>query len=349
MTTELIVKVPGKVMLCGEYLVLYGVGSTAIAFAIDSYLEVYARYGTTKRESLTLRSNLWDKERQIDANTERDEMLIDSICELMPAGEHKVEEIVVTSQLDPRHGFGSSSALYMALTTIAFLQQRATNLIIPQAKRWQLAGQAFELQKQRQGLASGYDIATQFAGGLVKYSSDGGKWPYYGGATRPLVRWGESFEGEVAHDLHDELSEIVHLFVGGRGSDTTTVIRDTDKWLSSHGHLPLVIQTRELESSFIDALRNPEKLPELIAATARWRAWFCTSPHFPLRIEMALYAVSGRDQKWSWKTSGAGGGDAIIVIGHRQDITEVIECLAEYGWHPFNYKVAERGIKFRRV
>ena len=332
---------------------LYGERSKAIAFAIDSYLKVYARYGTKQRESLTLRSNLWDSARQIDANTERDDLLIDSVCELMPAGKHKVEAITVTSQLNPRHGFGSSSALYLALTTIAFLQRRATNLNISKAKRWRLAGRAFKLQKQRQGLASGYDIATQCTGGLIEYSSNGGQWPYYGLATKELTKNVGSYEGGYYksrdYDLHDELSKIVHLFVGGRGADTATVVRDTDKWLKNQSQLALGMFTSELERAFRDTLPRPYDLRELIKATAQWRTWFTSSPHFPLHVEMGLRNVSGRDEKWSWKTSGAGGEDAIIVIGHKEDIAEPTECLAKIGWQPFNYNVAKRGLRLRKV
>ena len=340
MATELIVRVPGKVMLCGEYFSLIG-SSVAIAFALDTYLEVYVRYGTEMRQSLTLRSNLWEASQQVDADSDRESILVDSICQLMPAGEHRVEEIAVTSQLDPRHGFGSSSALYLSLSVIAFLQQRATNLIIPPAKRWQLAGRGFELQKKNQGLASGYDIATQFVGGVVNYHSEGGKWPYWGEA-RP-------FRDYDIEELHDNLTEVVHLFVGGQGADTAVVARDTMKWIDGQGHVPMVVASMELEYAFTNTLRDLTNLKRLIKAVAQWREWFSDSPHFPKHIESALRPVSWRDRKWSWKTSGAGGEDALIVVGYQKDIVSVTTCLVEQGWRPFDYDVAEQGMQLRRV
>lgn len=340
MATELVVKVPGKVMLHGEYYVLT-TGARALAFAIDSYLEVYARYGTPQRQSLTLHSNLWDTAQQIDINTDRADMLIDTVCELMPPGEHRVEEIRVTSQLDPKHGFGSSSAIRMALAFIAFLQQRATNLIIPQNKRWQLAGEAFELQKSYQGLASGYDIATQFVGGVVNYSSAGQEWPCLTSA-KPLL-------ADENRDPCYNLSKIVHLFVGGQGADTGTVVRDTQDWIDSQGHVPMVMMTDILQLAFMETLRDLDNLPQLIEAMANWRKWFSESPHFPRHIETALRSVCGRDHKWSWKTSGAGGEDALIVVGYREDIAGVYARLAEQGWQAFDYRVAEHGLQLRRV
>jgi len=337
LTTELIVEVPGKVMLCGEYHVLT-CGARALAFALNTYLEVYVRYGTTVRESLTLHSNLWGEPRQIDASTARDDMLSTTVCELMPAGKHRVEEIRVTSQLNPQHGFGSSSALYLALTFIAYLQRRGGNLIVPPAKRWQLAGQAFELQKQSQGLASGYDVATQFVGGIVAYRSGGGQWPY-----RHTV---QVFADE---DLHRKLSEVVHLFIGGQGADTTTVMCDTQDWIDTQGHSSMITTTTALQRAFADTLHDLNNLRTLIEATAQWRRWFSASPHFPAPIEAALRTIRGRDRKWSWKTSGAGGEDALIVIGYREDITAVSACLVALGWHGFDYSIAQHGMQLRRV
>ena len=133
-------------MLCGEYHVLT-LGARALAFTLDAYLAVGACYGTHARDSLTLHSNLWAAPRHIDATTLGDDMLVATVCELMPA-QHNVETISVTSQLQPHYGFGSSSALRLALTFIAYLQQQRGRLTIPPAKRWQLAGQAFALQKK---------------------------------------------------------------------------------------------------------------------------------------------------------------------------------------------------------
>lgn len=337
MTTELIVEVPGKVMLCGEYHVLT-CGARALAFALNTYLEVYVRYGARARESLTLCSNLWGVPRQIDANTAYDDLLSATVGELMPAGKHRVEEIRVTSQLNPQYGFGSSSALYLALTVIAYLQRRGGNLVVSPAKRWQLAGQAFGLQRRKQGLASGYDVATQCIGGIVEYCSCGGEWPDR-----------HSVQAFTDADLHRNLSEVVHLFIGGHGADTAAVMCDTQDWLDSQARSLLITTTTALQRAFADTLHDLHNLRTLIAATAQWRRWFSASPHFPTRIDAALRTISGLDRRWSWKTSGAGGEDALIVIGYRQDIASVSARLVALGWQNFDYRVTRHGMQLRRV
>ena len=339
LTTELTVTVPGKVMLCGEYDVLRQ-GAHAIAFVLDTRLEVYARYGTSARKSLTLHSDLWDTPMQIDDSTDPADWLAVIVCELLQAKEHKLEEIRVTSQFKPSYGFGSSSALCLALTLIAFLQERGRSLIVPEAKRWQLAGQAFELQKIGQYRASGYDVATQFVGGIVDYSSCGGEWPYY-----RSVQQMEALEA----DLHGNLRDIVHIFIGGQGANTMIVMHETINWINAQGHLPLIKVSHALYRAFSHALRNLHSLPELIAATAKWRKWFSTSPYFPQRVAQALQTVKGLDRKWSWKTTGAGGEDAIIVIGYKEDIAAVTACLAELDWQYYNYDIADRGLQLHRL
>ena len=324
-------------MLGGEYCVLTR-GAHALAFALDAYLEVYVRYGTTARESLTLHSNLWDAPRPVNAKTVSDDMLVTTVCELMPAGEHKVEEMRVTSQLNPRYGFGSSSALRLALTFIAYLQQHDGSLLVSQAKGWQLAKQAFELQKKSQGFASGYDVATQLVGGIVDYRSGGGEWPNFRD-----VRWLDN------KGLHDNLVDVVHLFIGGKGADTTAVMHDSKNWLAAQGHESLTKVTQALLQALTNALRDLHNLPAVIKATTQWREFFAAAPHFPAHIAAALQDVSWLNRRWSWKTSGAGGEDALIVVGHREDITVATACLAELGWQRFDYAVAERGMSWQRV
>ena len=342
MATELTVKVPGKVMLCGEYGVLTS-GTRALAFALDAYLEVYIRYGTTARDSLILHSNLWHAPRQVDAKTTRDNMLVDTVCKLMPSGEHTVEEIRVTSQLNPSYGFGSSSALRLALAYIAYLQKLGVNLTVPPVKRWQIAGQAFAMQKKSQQLASGYDVATQFVGGIVDYHSCSGEWPSYQDM--------QSMQALGYENLHGNLVNFVHIFIGGKGADTTTVMHDTKNWIDAQGNLPMITASNPLRHAFIDTLRNLSEgsLRNLSEAMAQWRKLFSTSPHFPRHIAQALQSISGQDRKWSWKTSGAGGEDALIVVGHKEDITAVTACLAELGWRRFDYNVSERGLQLQKI
>lgn len=340
LSIELTVKVPGKVMLCGEYHVLTR-GARALAFTLDAYLEVYVRYGTRVRQSLLLHANLWDAPRQINAETVSDDMLVATVGELLPSGQHRVEELRVTSQLHPSFGFGSSSALRLALACIAYLQAQGGSLLIPPAQCWQLAGQAFALQKKSQQFASGYDVATQCLGGIVEYCSAGGDWPDMSNV--------QSLQAVAKEDLRGNLASSVHLFIGGKGADTTSVMRSTKNWLAAQGHLPMITASEALRHAFIDTLRDLRNLHTLVAAMAQWRVWFAASPYFPAHIDAALRTVRGRDRQWSWKTSGAGGEDALIVVGHKQDIGAVTACLVELGWQRYDYHVVEGGLQLQRL
>ena len=64
----------------------------------------------------------------------------------------------------------------------------------------------------------------------------------------------------------------------------------------------------------------------------------------PRTLLPALHNLSGLDRQWSWKTSGAGGEDALLVIGHQQDIAAATACLAELGWQRFAYSVTAQGL-----
>ncbi len=327
-------------MLCGEYHVLTR-GAQALAFALVAYLEIYVRYGTAARQSLLLHSNLWEMPRRVDAQTGHDSMLVATVGALMPPGKHRIEEIRINSQLHPSYGFGSSSALRLGLVYIAYLQTCGGSLLVPQAKRWQLARQAFALQKKSQQLASGYDVATQLVGGIVTYRSEGGEWP-----PSPNV---QSLPAHTEKNARSNLKNCVHLFVGGRGTNTRTVTHATQNWLATQRQLPLAVVSDRLRCAFLGTLHDLHNLPTLIAATAQWREWFASSPHFPRRVDTALHGVHGRDREWSWKTSGAGGEDALIVIGLQQNITAVTARLAALGWQRYHYNIATHGIHWQRV
>ena len=334
---DLLISVPGKVMLCGEYHVLAR-GGRALAFALDTSLDVHVRYSNTLRQELLLNSDLWPAPQRIDANTASRDLLIDTVQALLPAGKHKVEAISIKSELSPSYGFGSSSALRLALVFGAHLQDRQVSLQISPAKRWQLGRQAFALQKEQQGQASGYDVATQLLGGIVTYESGGNEWP---AAKQVKVLNGS--------DLHANLLSFVHIFTGGKGAHTTTVLHATQTWLLAERLQTQLQQTMDtLHDAFTATLRTPHPVHRraLIAAVAHWRQLFATAPHFPTHIEGALQTVSGLDCSWSWKTSGAGGEDALLVIGLAADISAVRACLAQLGWHYYNYNVTNQGLHY---
>lgn len=330
--TKLSITVPGKVMLSGEYAVLLP-GSSALAFALNRYLRVRIEGSDTLTQAVTVTSNLWKSERLITANADHRDMLSAAVAELFIASGGRVEKISVASELCPSYGFGSSSALRLALVFGAY---RLTHRHISPAKRRQLAHIAFTMQKEKQEHASGYDVITQLTGGVVRYDNTGGEWP---GKVTPL-------------NPTAALPQFVHIFVGGEGAETTSVIRITRAWLQKNDYISrLEHGSAELTAAFSTALLglNPISEQRLIKAVAEWRKLFITSPFFPVAVREALADVPGLDRNWSYKTSGAGGADAIIVVGLQPFVDAAIFRLKKINWQRIDYAVEEKGLRLQAI
>jgi hypothetical protein len=88
---------------------------------------------------------------------------------------------------------------------------------------------------------------------------------------------------------------------------------------------------------------NITSLKALIAACAASRAQFVGSPHFPGNIAANLGLLPGIDKKWTWKTTGAGGEDAILLIGEHHETVAAADRLTELGWRRLNAKFSDMG------
>lgn len=331
MPTVLSLRVPAKIILSGEYAILRR-GSSCLVSTLQRYLHLRVVCGP-RRGALPVSSNLWEQTRYCDATTPRGEMLLDTIAELqLSAPEYNIAALKVVSDLDPVDGFGSSSALRLALVGAAHLTKTGTTRL-DERSRWQLAERAFRLQQQRQGLASGVDVIAQLCGGIVRCGNDGEAWP--GTVHR------------YAPPTHARLAQFVHLFTGVRGAATTHVLHTTQRWLRAGGREQhLLAVSAALDRAFAAILDDGSRnnLHALIAATAAWRKFFADAPGFPQQLRATLQNLAGCDQHWSYKTCGAGGNDAFIVIGRRADITDVITCLAAHQRQQLVLPVATQGL-----
>lgn len=316
-------------MLSGEYAVLLP-GGSALAFALNRYLRVYIEGNNDRSQAVTVTSNLWESERRVTADTGHHDALSAAVAKLFIGAGSGAKKISVVSELCPSHGFGSSSALRLALVFGAY---RLTHPHIPRAKHSQLARMAFVMQKEQQKHASGYDVITQLTGGVVRYDNTGNGWPGRVTTLNPATT----------------LSQFIHIFVGGEGAETTRVLRITRAWLQRNNHISqLERSSAELTAAFSVALQelNPTSSRSLIKAVAEWRKLFVTSPCFPAAVKEVLEDVPGLDQKWSYKTSGAGGADALIVVGLQPDIDVVIAQLEKISWQRLDYAVEYEGIRW---
>ena len=304
--------VPGKVMLSGEYAVLEG--GPCLAITVTPRLKATV---TVRAHGFTVISSHWpdavtftDRPRVADDR----QVLCDTVWQCAQRWQVSGALVAVSSDLDPRHGVGTSSALRLSLT-LAF---GALAGKLSEQARLEEARFAWSLQQQDQSLASGYDILTQLLGGLVAYQPQP-PWP------GPLVR---STAAAGASSFH--------FFVGGRGSPTGPVARATHEWLGRKSLWPELLQlTNTFQGAMQRAFCEGDLAPELFAMMGEHRAIFRGSPADVPAWHEVLAKLPGCDRRWGYKTTGAGGEDALLVIAREEELVALRQGLARIGLRPY--------------
>lgn len=327
--------IPGKVMLAGEYAVLRG--GHALAVTIDRSMIVDVTFDPGASKWL-IKSNIWDKPREL---VDLKSIQTDPLCRAVQAAAKRVNlsggTVEIASNIEIADGIGSSSALRLGVCAAFQLLKNDRDLSRPSGVSLESVKQAWALQSENQGMASGYDIATQYVGGLVEFT-----YHYEENVWTP--KW-------FKHDL-ETLKDYVHVFVGGNGAPTSSTLQTTASWLDGGVRFERLIDTSEnLVDSFLNAIRWPsiDNFRRLIMCTSAQRAIFAAGPHFPLSVAEALANVPGVDNKWSWKTTGAGGEDALLLIGPRSALTHAEEALGTLGWHRLNAPFTASGIRIEAL
>ena len=93
---------------------------------------------------------------------------------------------------------------------------------------------------------------------------------------------------------------------------------------------------------------DTKTMSDLASAAGAQRSFLAESPHFPKSLAAHLAALPGCDQTWSFKTTGAGGEDALLVFGRKADITAADSALRSLGWHPMPASFTGHGLRLRR-
>lgn len=329
------VYIPGKVMLAGEYSVLRG--GHALAATLNYGMTVNVTWDP-RAAFWEIYSNLWQEPKIIhDDHTPQTDILCRAVqFAAKKTGMHG-GRVTIDSDLDISFGVGSSSALRLGVCGAFFALQKWNDIKDNDCLPREALTSAWQLQSEAQGLASGYDIVTQFVGGLVEFNFD------YA-ANRWEPHW---FKHHV-----DGLSKITHVFVGGRGAPTTTTMQTTGSWLDTAGRLDRLLDVSEsLVDSFNAYIHSPDRgsFQRLVSSCAASRALFAGNPHFPTDLAQALSDISGLDRNWSWKTTGAGGEDAILVVAMDKDLKTITNQLALSGWHPMGARFSDDGAKILKI
>jgi mevalonate kinase len=325
--------VPGKIMLAGEYAVLQG-GST-LSSTISGALTVKVR-GTAGKET-TVSSDIWKADRTLSYLANIDDFSQEPLCQAIFAGgelfDVKPESVSVSSNLDLRHGVGTSSAVRLGV----LMAMRAISSRRDDIDDWEVARTALNLQRNSQPDASGYDIATQLIGGLLRLDF---------GPVRPEPRW-FSRSDKLSTQCIRALKQKVHIFVGGTGAPTSAVMKTTLAWINQQQlHQEIFHSSERLVHAFEAAFQDDTAAADrkLFEEMGNFRQIFTSCPDFPLKIAESIAACKNCDKTWSFKTTGAGGEDALLIAGSTTELHEVFTVLEQNGWYPMPYEFSDSGV-----
>jgi mevalonate kinase len=320
-------------MLAGEYAVLQG--GTTLSTTISGALTVDVIGPHDKATKVS--SSIWQEEITLDETARADDYSQEPLCQSILAGREffntNVASVRVSSNLDMRHGVGTSSALRLGV----LLGMRAVSRQERVHSDWEIARWALDLQRKSQPDASGYDIATQLIGGLLHLEF---------GAIRQEPQWfsrSEKLGDKYVRGLHDK----VHFFVGGHGAPTGPVMKNTLAWINQLDlHQEIFNCSERLVTAFEGALPCDRSADDrvLFEEMGKFRRIFASSPDFPRRIAEQISACKDCDKTWSFKTTGAGGEDALLLAGKKADLREAFAVLKLNGWYPMPYEYTNQGV-----
>ncbi len=309
-------------MLAGEYAVLDGCRS--LAFTVDRFLELDAK--KSKEDCYRVSSTIWKEDELFTDLSLKTNPLLDAV---FFASKESFCDVSVDSELRIEDGMGSSSALRLA--AFSALSKKAENkkLVREWTSSIDIARKAYERQLVEQGSASGYDIMTQLHGGLVVMKGKEDSWPNH------------SYKADSS-----QFSDWVHIIVGGKGAPTEAQMGSTTKWLKENS---LWDELKLISEDLVDEMLSFFKAPSsnifqsLIKKISIHRNLFKDSPKFPKELASLLESLEGFETNWTYKTTGAGGEDAVLLIGKKEHIDAVVESVAKLGWNLFDGSFSELG------
>ena len=317
------VKVPGKIMVAGEYTVLNS--GLSLSSTVNQFMWVNCSLSENNKDEI--RSDYWTEPFTGDVTKlPTDKLLSSPLLSTVAWVRRKFSlshlSLVVNSQLSPSFGFGSSSALRLGIISAAYcLRYSCEELSAEQSlciARWSKDLQ----EKDQHGFSSGYDIITQVTGSVVLFKSENGaKWP--------------EFVRQVP-GVSQTLNKYVRVYCGGKGAKTSEVVGKTFSWLQKTSMLSHLSEcSQKLISLLIDGSRNDDYLYELSSRFHSCRRVFEKSEFFPTQLASDLKSLAGVDKYWSFKMTGAGGEDSILLVGEDKDLQAAHDLLTNCGWFLF--------------
>ena len=312
------VTIPGKVMLSGEYAVLRG--EPALAVAVDRHMTIEAEAGDG--ETPILSSDLWAGTQNLDENSA--DYFHRAVAGMIWKTGVVPGRVSITSDLNIKHGLGTSSALRlgvsMALRVLAGEENGKST--------WaEAAENAIKLQRAAQGYASGYDVMTQWHGGLIRFVSS--------------TAQGDGYA--VDRFATSGLVDRVHVVGGGQGAPTATMIQAVRAYMDKRQN-DLMRVNSDLTNALTAAIEaDGGDWRSVYQAAGEHRKFMAAAPEQPGALLAELGAIAGCDESWSVKTTGAGGEDALLLFGEREAISPALKLLADKGWERLPVSFTDRG------
>ena len=331
------VKVPGKLMLFGEYSVLWE--EKCLAFTPHMFMDISAKFSLQDEDRVS--SDLWEQDLIINSQSSFPEELQNHfMIELI----HKLKSLFhinqgltlkINSAWPIEYGLGSSSALILG-TSIATACLALQKTKLTTSEQWKMAQFSKSFQEQLQGFSSGYDLASQLKGGFTEFSFSKSSWPL-------------SIDSRMISPSF--FSDFVHIFVGGKGAPTKRVGTSTLAWIfENHLQQAIINVNRSLLKSFVslsESPNDPARVKEFFHHMKTFRNIFAASPHFPQKMKTLFTSCDGLDKTFTYKTTGAGGEDALILFGTHKDISEASDLLNHLGWHQIDMSPTYKGLSVR--
>jgi mevalonate kinase len=349
------VDVCGKVMLCGEYGALKG--QSALASTVDCSLSVNF---SQQASPLTVQSDRWQKAQPVKPIlAENDAMLTRITAALSLEFGVNRGTLTVKSQIKENFGMGSSSALHLGVVA-AFAKTSAPIKTADNGKNSSssllsgIVGTAISSQRCLQTFASGYDVATQALGGLVRFTGKSQPLSLNEGNALKLTRESSYLDYGQAKKINSRgtlatLNHFCHIFVGGKGANTKETVRVN--LLAIEGQNlwePLLDHNSLLDRGLCELFATPSEkaLQALIPVVKRTRDFYSRLPSFPHSLSQQISKFPGCDQSWSFKTTGAGGEDALLVFAEPERRRDLEPLFLRLGWEHFTPGFVDRGLRF---
>lgn len=331
---------PGKVMIAGEYSLMLGL-TKGLACTVSRQLQVTAtRYPRSSQGYCIIHSSLWKHPKSLSFDHIRHKpskelccftlhRLLDHLEGILPNKpnpnkDHYILDIRIDSALPLEAGIGSSAALILAL-----LHAVAACLNTPLSD-CEVIRLGYDIQKSFQdGHSSGYDILTIARGGVTLMEKS---------ATSPLLQTIPSHSIDV-----DYLNKTFHLFHQNHlTSPTASLTAKTLPYfitpknaLTQRGKVWVTQQ-----KAFLAALLKRAPPATIIPLLNDIRSTLKQTPAFPkalksLEAELISPTIS-------FKTTGAGGMDTLLVCGTCDDTASTI--LKDHGYlkaaYVFSHKLS---------